>query len=42
MSRPLRIKYPGAFYHIMNRGADRVDVFHDPNFFQLFFDVITD
>jgi len=28
MSRPLRIQYPGAWYHIMNRGACRKPVFH--------------
>ena len=42
MSRPLRIEYPGAFYHIMNRGADRIDVFHDPEFFRLFLDIISE
>lgn len=42
MSRPLRIEYPGAFYHVMNRGADRIDVFHNPDFFQLFLDVIAE
>lgn len=28
MSRPLRIEYPGAWYHVMNRGRRREDVFH--------------
>ncbi len=23
MARPLRIEYPGAYYHIMNRGLSR-------------------
>ena len=27
MSRPLRIEYPGAFYHVMNRGANRSSIF---------------
>ncbi len=27
MSRPLRIEYPGAMYHVMNRGNQRQDVF---------------
>ncbi len=27
MSRPLRIEYPGAVYHLMNRGASRQKVF---------------
>ncbi len=27
MARPLRIEYPGAWYHVMNRGAGRQKVF---------------
>ncbi len=27
MARPLRIKYPGAYYHVMNRGNRREDIF---------------
>jgi len=27
MSRPLRIEYPGAMYHVMNRGNQQQDVF---------------
>jgi hypothetical protein len=27
MARPLRIEYPGAYYHIMNRGLSRRDIF---------------
>jgi REP element-mobilizing transposase RayT len=27
MARPLRIEYPGAYYHVMNRGLSRRDVF---------------
>lgn len=29
MSRPLRIEYPGAFYHITARGNERKDIFRD-------------
>ncbi len=29
MTRPLRIQYPGAFYHITNRGNERKSVFRD-------------
>lgn len=29
MSRPLRIEYPGAFYHVMNRGLNRNAIFLD-------------
>ena len=27
MSRPLRIEFPGAYYHVMNRGNRREDIF---------------
>lgn len=27
MARPLRIEYPGAYYHVMNRGLSRREVF---------------
>ena len=27
MARPLRIEYPGAYYHVMNRGNRREDIF---------------
>ena len=29
MSRRLRIEYPGAMYHVMNRGDQRADIFRD-------------
>jgi len=28
MSRPLRIEFPGAWYHVMNRGRRREKIFH--------------
>jgi len=31
MSRPLRIEYDGAFYHVMNRGLNRSNIFLDPD-----------
>jgi hypothetical protein len=27
MTRPLRIEYPGAYYHVMNRGNRGEDIF---------------
>ena len=27
MSRPLRIEYPGAWYHVLNRGRSREGIF---------------
>ena len=31
MTRPLRIQYPGAWYHVMNRGASGQRIFLDEN-----------
>ncbi len=31
MARPLRIQYPGAFYHVTCRGNDRESIFRDDN-----------
>ena len=31
MTRPLRIEYPGAIYHITSRGVDRRDIFNNDN-----------
>ena len=36
MSRRLRLEYPGAIYHIMNRGDRREPIFLDPNDYQSF------
>ncbi len=36
MSRPLRIEYPGAWYHVMNRGAGRQRVFHSDRSREIF------
>jgi hypothetical protein len=27
MTRPLRLQYPDAYYHVMNRGNRREDIF---------------
>ena len=29
MSRKLRFEYPGAMYHVLNRGGQREDIFQD-------------
>ena len=29
MARPLRIQFPGAFYHVIVRGNQRQDIFFD-------------
>jgi hypothetical protein len=31
MARLLRIQYPGAWYHVMNRGASHQRIFVDEN-----------
>ena len=40
MSRPLRIEYEGAWYHVMNRGAGRRQVFRGPAEGRLFLDLL--
>lgn len=36
MSRPLRIEYPGAWYHLMNRGRRKENIFENSGDRQLF------
>ena len=36
MSRPIRIQYSGAVYHVMNRGNARQDIFKNPDHYELF------
>ena len=38
MARPLRIEYPGACYHVLNRGNQRLVVFRDDQDYKLFLD----
>jgi putative transposase len=40
MARPLRIEYPGAWYHVMNRGRRRERIFQDGNDYQAFIDLL--
>ena len=40
MARPLRIEYPGAYYHVMNRGLARSNIFLDDNDRQRFLGLI--
>ncbi len=42
MSRPLRIEYPGAFYHVMNRGQSRRSIFLDNKGRQSFLELLGD
>ena len=36
MARPLRIEYPGAVYHVMNRGGARQKIFLGKEDYELF------
>jgi putative transposase len=40
MSRPLRIEYPGAWYHVMNRGRRREEVFLSRTDYESFLEVL--
>ena len=40
MSRPLRIEYPGAWYHVMNRGRRGEEVFTEKKDYRLFIKVL--
>ncbi len=40
MSRPLRIEYPGAWYHVMNRGRRREKIFRSHSDYEIFIKVL--
>ena len=40
MARKLRVEYPGAIYHVMNRGDRRESIFHDDQDRQRFLDAL--
>jgi REP element-mobilizing transposase RayT len=42
MARPLRIEYPGAYYHVMNRGNRREDIFITDTDHHTFLDALAD
>ena len=42
MSRPLRIKYPNAWYHILNRGRRKELIFIDKKDYYRFIDLLKD
>jgi len=42
MSRPLRIQYPGAVYHIMNRGRVRQPTFVDETDYRAFLETLAE
>lgn len=40
MSRPLRIQYPDAWYHVMNRGRRREEIYLEKNDYLAFVDLL--
>jgi putative transposase len=40
MSRPLRIEYPGALYHVVSHGNGRLWLFKDDDAYSMFLDVL--
>ena len=40
MSRPLRIEYPGAWYHVMNRGRRMEEIFTEKSDYRLFIETL--
>ena len=40
MSRPSRIEYPGAVYHVMSRGVNRQRIFADDDDHGLFIGIL--
>jgi len=40
MSRPIRITYPGAWYHVMNRGRQAEKIFIDDHDYKAFVDLL--
>jgi REP element-mobilizing transposase RayT len=41
MARPLRIQYPGAYYHVTCRGNQRGNIFFDPKDHRIFLDKLS-
>jgi putative transposase len=42
VARKLRIQYPGAIYHVMNRGDRREAIFHDPRDYERFLQTLAE
>ncbi len=42
MARKLRVEYPGAIYHVMNRGDRREPIFHDDQDRQRFLETLAE
>src|SRR3989338_2495337 len=42
MARPLRIEFPGAFYHLYSRGNEGKEVFRSPTDYELLLFILKD
>lgn len=42
MPRPIRIEYPHAFYHIMNRGQNRQNIFRSDRCYAIFLETLSE
>jgi putative transposase len=42
MSRPLRIEYSGAWYHVMNRGINRMKIYLNEEHREIFLRLLED
>lgn len=42
MARPLRIEYPGAFYHVCSRGLERREIYRDPKDYEKFLKILSE
>ena len=40
MARPLRIQYPGAYYHVTYRGNERRKIFRNHDDHKIFFELL--
>jgi REP element-mobilizing transposase RayT len=41
MARPLRVEYEGAFYHVLNRGLERREIFRDRKDYEKFLSILS-
>ena len=41
MARPTRIDLPGGWYHVVNRGIERREIFRDESSFEHFLDLLS-
>jgi REP element-mobilizing transposase RayT len=42
MPIPLRIEYENSFYHVINRGRERQNIFHGEAYFRAFLDTLAE